>query len=126
MTLYGKLIDCTKCGERFVLDDSCLGSIKEGDLEVTYFSCPACGERYHVLTSDSKMRELIERRKAVQEKILAAHAKKFQERTFKKYMREYDKIKREQEAMVPALKAAGEKILHRGECDAVTELHNEG
>lgn len=111
MTLFEKLIDCNKCGRQFAEADYCLRSIQDGDLEIQYFSCPACGAEYHVLTTDSKMRSLIERRKAVQLKIKAAHAKRFKERTFKKYLREYEQIKKEQVKIFPKLKAQGEKIL---------------
>ena len=115
MTLFDKPIDCNKCGQQFTVDDSRLGSLRDGDLEVQYFSCPACGAKYHILTTNSTMRDLIERRKAVQLKIKAAHAKRFKERTFKKYMRENNRIKKEQEDMMPALRAAGENLLHGGE-----------
>lgn len=108
-------LDCNKCGERFVLDDTHLGVIKEGDLEVRFFRCPACGWRYNILTTDSKMRDLIDRRNAVQSKIRLAKAKKFKERTFRKYMQELDQIKKEQEKLMPELKAQGEKILRNGE-----------
>lgn len=112
MTLFDKPIDCNKCGQQFTMDDSRLGSMRDGDLEVQYFSCPACGTKYHILTTDSKMRDLIKRREAVQLKIKAAHAKRFKERTFKKYLREYEQIKKEQMEMFPVLKAQGEKILY--------------
>ncbi len=118
MTLFTKRIDCNKCGQAFTLDDSRLGLIQDGDLEVQYFSCPACGAKYHILTTDSKMRDLIKRRKAVQLKFKAARAKRFKERTFKKYQREYEQIKKEQEKIFSGLKAQGEKILN---ADAASE-----
>ena len=64
------------------------------------------------MTAAEKMRSLVERRKAIQTKIKAAHAKRFKERTFKKYLREYEQIKKEQMEMFPVLKAQGEKILY--------------
>ena len=115
MTLFDKSVVCNRCGQRFALKDSCSGTVRDGDLEVQYFSCPACGAKYHILTTNSTMRDLIKRRKAVQLKIKAAHAKRFKERTFKKYLREYEQIKKEQEKIFPELKAQGERILHGGE-----------
>ena len=50
---------CNKCGREFTIDAHRFGSIREGDFVVQYFSCPACGERYHVFTSDKEMRELV-------------------------------------------------------------------
>ena len=115
MALFDNPIDCNKCGQQFAVDDSRLGSIRDGDLEVQDFSCPACGTKYHILTTNSTMRSLIERRKAVQLKIKAARAKRFKESTFKKYLREYEQIKKEQEKIFPELKAQGEKLLREGE-----------
>lgn len=112
MSLFDKPVECNECKEQFVMDDSRLASIKEGDLEVQYFSCPSCGARYLFFASDSKMRELVRQRKAVQLKIRAGHAKKFKERTLRKYMQEYEKIKKAQEEMLPELKARGESLLH--------------
>ena len=112
MTLFDKPIDCNKCGQQFTVDDSRLGSLRDGDLEVQYFSCPACGERYHVFTSDKEMRELVGRRTAVQAQIRMGHAKKFNRKTLRKYAQELERIKRKQEKMMPMLKAVGEKILH--------------
>lgn len=103
---------CNKCGQEFTLDEHRFGSIREGDFVVQYFSCPACGERYHVFTSDKEMRELVGRRKAVQEQIRMGHAKKFNRKTLRKYAQELERIKRKQETMMPTLKATGEKILH--------------
>lgn len=115
MILFDKPVDCDKCGQRLTVDDSHLGSLREGDLVVQYFFCPVCGAKYHILTTNSTMRSLIEQRKAVQLKIKAARAKRFKESTFKKYLREYEQIKKEQEKIFPELKAQGEKLLRGGE-----------
>lgn len=102
---------CNKCGKWFALDDSLYGVVKENGLTVQYFSCPACGERYHVLTLNDEMRKLIEQRKAVQTKIYMAHAKKFRKQTIEEYIRELDSIKDRQEKLFQELKPLGEKIL---------------
>ena len=70
---------------------------------------------YHAFTSDPRMRELIEQRKAVHMKIKAAFAKKFREKTIREYEKELDRIKRQQKKLLPGLKAAGEKILRQAE-----------
>ena len=92
MSLFDRPVYCDECGAQFVVDDSRIGSIKKDDLEAQHLSW-----------------------KAIQTKIKAAHAKRFKERTFKKYMREYNQIKKEQEDMMPALRATGEELLHGGE-----------
>lgn len=111
---------CNKCGQEFTIDEHRFGTIREGDFVVQYLSCPACGERYHVFTSDTEMRELVGRRMAVQAQIHMGHAKKFNRKTLRKYAQELERIKRKQEKMMPTLKAIGEKILdgERGGQDA--------
>lgn len=108
-------VDCDKCGTSFVLDDTCTGMLKRDNLVVQYVSCPTCGAKYPAFTSDTEMRKLIERRKAVQLKIKAAFAKKFREKTIRKYEKELDQIKRQQQKLMPKLKAAGEDILRQAE-----------
>lgn len=104
-------VHCNKCGKGFYTGEDNLSIIKKDDLTVQYFSCPYCEERYHVFTADAQMQALIEQRKAVQLKIKAAFAKKFREKTIRKYEKELDQIKRQQKKLLPELKAAGEKIL---------------
>lgn len=111
MTMFQKLIDCDVCGYGITANDIHVRMLRSGDLEVQYFSCPVCHTKYQILTTDRKMRKLIERRKAVQMQIKAARAKKFKERAFKKYLRENERIKKEQEKMLPSLEAQGEKLL---------------
>lgn len=103
---------CNKCGQWFALDKSLYGIVKADGLTVQYFSCPACGEKYHVLTLNDEMRKLIEERKVSQAKIQAAHAKKFRERTIKGYIRELNNIKAKQDKLFQELKPLGEAILH--------------
>ncbi len=107
-------VQCNECGKWFALDVSLYGVAEADGLTVQYFSCPACGEKYHVLTLNDEMRKLIEERKVVQAKIQAAHAKKFREKTIKGYIKELDGIKAKQEKLFQELKPLGEKIL-RGE-----------
>ena len=105
---------CNNCGNEFTIDESRFGAIKKDDLVVQYFSCPSCGERYHVFTTDSKMRELVKKRKAAQMKIQAAFAKKFREKVIREYERELEQIKKVQYDMSPTLKRIGEELI-RGE-----------
>lgn len=108
-------VQCNECGKWFALDSSLYGAAEADGLTVQYFSCPACGERYHVLTLNDEMRKLIEKREAIQTKIRAAHAKKFREKTIKRYIKELDDIKARQEKLFQKLKPLGEAILHPNE-----------
>ena len=102
---------CNKCGNEFTIDESRFGAIKKDDLIVQYFSCPFCGEKYHVFTTDSKMRDLVKKRKAVQMKIQAAFAKKFREKVIQEYERELEQIKKVQYDIYPELKRMGEELI---------------
>lgn len=108
-------VQCNECGKWFALDSSLYGVAEAGGLTVQYFSCPACGEKYHVLTLNDEMRKLIEQRETIQAKIRAAHAKKFREKTIRGYIKELDGIKSKQEKLFQELKPLGEAILHPNE-----------
>ena len=110
---------CNKCGKWFALDGSLYGVVGETVRNTASVTCPACGEKYHVLTLNDEMRKLIERREAIQAKIRAAHAKKFREKTIKGYIKELDGIKAKQEKLFQELKPLGEAILHP--CEAPPE-----
>lgn len=104
---------CDRCGNDFTVVESLCGTAEEGDFQVQYFSCPDCGARYQILTTDAAMRVLIDKRQAVQRKIRLAQAKGFREITMRSYIRERDQIIKDQEKILPELKRRGEEILHR-------------
>ena len=106
---------CNRCGQSFQAGSIDIYCVAEGEFAVQAFDCPLCGQAYQALTTDGKMRELIERRKAVRQAIRVARAKKFSEKTFRRYERELQKIKREQQAMLPKLKKMGDTILRKQE-----------
>lgn len=108
-------IQCDKCGELFEVREAVFGQIERDGLKVKYFSCPACGTKFHILTSDSRMERLIKRRETVQTKIRCAFAKKFPEKTIKKYEQELDEIKNQQVALSEELKAIAEEMLRSEE-----------
>lgn len=49
---------CDRCGKKFVVEKSCFGTIESGDLSVGDISCPFCGTKYKIFTTDIKMREM--------------------------------------------------------------------
>ena len=116
-------VQCNKCSKWFALDGSLYGVAEADGLTVQYFSCPACGEKYHVLTLNSEMRKLIEERRVIQAKIRAAHTKKFRKKTIKGYIKDLDGIKVKQEKLFQELKPLGEAILHP--CEAPSEEGSE-
>lgn len=114
MNFVDRLVGCDICKTTFYMDDSCVKTISDGEISVQYLQCPHCGARFQILTTDAKMRELIQERERLQTKIAAAHKKKFREKTIKQYMKELDRIRTEQEKCLPELKKRGELLLQRG------------
>ena len=49
---------CNKCGK--VIPNPDLMTIRDGEIEHTYFLCPDCGEAYRVSTTDKHLRKRIE------------------------------------------------------------------
>lgn len=99
----------------FEVREAVFGQIERDGLKVKYFSCPACGAKYNILTSDSKMESLIKKREIVQTKIRLSFSKKLSEKTIHKYERELDEIRKQQMALSEELKVRGEKILRSEE-----------
>ena len=48
---------CNKCGK--VIPKPDLKTIRDGEIEHTYFLCPGCGEAYRVSTTDKHLRKRI-------------------------------------------------------------------
>lgn len=108
-------IQCDRCGELFEVKEAVFGQIERDGLKVKYFSCPACGVKYHILTSNSKMESLIKKREIVETKIRLSFSKKLPEKTIRKYERELDEIRKQQVALSEELKVLGEEILRSEE-----------
>lgn len=53
-------IVCDKCGKEFEIKESDLKIKKfENEIEIQYFKCPDCGEKYIYLVTDESLRGLI-------------------------------------------------------------------
>lgn len=102
---------CNECGEIFNVGQEDVQLLVSYPYEVQYIICPHCGSKYHVLTTDVGMRELIAKRVAIQQKIRAAHNKRFRKVAIQSYYRELEIIKSEQKALEPTLRNIGEAML---------------
>lgn len=102
---------CNKCGEYIVPSDQQAQQIVAGDLQVQFFECPFCLARYQIITTDTKMRELISARQTWQKQVRIAQKKHFRQSTIERYEREIEKIKALQKKLMPALKQRGVEIL---------------
>ena len=107
------LITCTRCNSSFLPSDCRTEQVTDGDLAVSFFRCPYCKKPYLILATNPEMRVLIEKRTMIREKLKAAHAKRFRESTFKKYILEDEKTKKQQEAILVDLQKRGEEVLAR-------------
>ena len=60
------IIRCDACGYTFKYSRIKVKKQKvRDDIEQTYFLCPKCGKKYVVLTTDTVIRKLIQKRKAM-------------------------------------------------------------
>lgn len=107
------LITCSRCNSSFLPRDCRSEQVTDGELAVSFYRCPYCKKPYLILATNSEMRVLIEKRTMIRAKLKAAHAKRFRESTFKKYIREDAEIKKQQEAILADLQKRGEEVLAR-------------
>lgn len=108
---------CDSCKTEFNVDDERLLKVTEGDIEVQYFECPECKRKYIVITTNEKMRELVEKRSLLTAQIRLARAKHFRTSTINGYLKKYQKLKEEQLRLSTELAPIGKKILF-GENDS--------
>lgn len=108
-----KPVICDKCGELFSPGE--MQTVASGEYQTQYFVCPYCGFKAHVLTTNEKMRGLIEQRRAIARKVKLGRLKKFREKTLQGYLDEDGKLKAEQEKLLPTLKKKGKEILRAAE-----------
>lgn len=108
-----KPVVCDKCGELFSPGE--MQTVASGEYQTQYFVCPYCGFKAHVLTTDTKMRGLIEQRRDIAKKVKLGRLKKFREKTLQSYLDEDAKLKAEQEKLLPVLKKKGKSILAASE-----------
>lgn len=105
------LVECNHCGTQFSIQTAGIRSTWSGDYMVQYFTCPGCHHRYQVLTTDTELRQSIERHKTIAAKIRFGEIKGFRPRTFKKYQAEMEKLEAEQKKQRDALRDKGNEIL---------------
>lgn len=63
---HGNAVRCDACGCAFVPKSK---SLREGEIEYTYFNCDYCGEAYIVSVTDTELRRGIRRYAALTKKL---------------------------------------------------------
>ena len=71
------LVKCDRCGTPFSIQTAGIRSTWSGDYMVQYFTCPGCHHRYQILTTDTELRQTIQRHKAIAAKIKLGQTKHF-------------------------------------------------
>lgn len=103
---------CDSCAKQIDMNDSsALGSFKHGDIVVQYLRCPHCGKKYHMLTTNSELRQLIDKRKALELSLKMAHAKHMREKVIRRQLKELKKLKNKQVELADALKVIGIQLM---------------
>lgn len=105
-------IYCNKCRNNFALVEPLFHTIEKDGLTVQYFVCPHCGMKYHVFTADAQMQELVEQRKAAENKLRIAVTKGFRKKIFNGYEKECRRIEKKQKDLELRLKQQGEDIMN--------------
>ena len=107
------LVKCDRCGTPFSIQTAGIRSTWSGDYMVQYFTCPGCHHRYQILTTDTELRQTVERHKKIAAKIRMGQSKHFRPGTLKKYQAEMEKLEAEQKKRRDELLDKGDEILAR-------------
>ncbi len=108
-------VTCDKCGHDFAVNQEDFEKIRRGNIIVQYFRCPACLRKYHVCTTDPKMRQLIRKRLEIQNDIAGGRMNPMSVRKAHKLQGKLDKVTAQQNKLSPKLKRLGEEILNGGD-----------
>lgn len=113
MIAVKNIIICDDCQKEFSLTPSDFSAIEDGDLRVEFFICPHCRSKHLYFASDTKMRELVQKRRRIADMIRAGQTKGFKQKTLRQYIRMMDSVKAKQKEIYPALKVRGEQLLEK-------------
>jgi len=111
LDLMTDLVKCDRCGTPFSIQTAGIRATWSGDYMVQYFTCPGCHHRYQILTTDTELRQTIQRHKAIAAKIKLGQTKHFRPGTLKKYQAEMEKLEAEQKKRRDELLDKGNEIL---------------
>lgn len=71
------LVTCDFCGTAFSVRTAGIRTTRSGDYEVQYFTCPGCHHRYQVLTTDTALRQSVQRHRRLSTIVKLSKAKEF-------------------------------------------------
>lgn len=64
------LVKCDRCGTPFSIQTAGIRATWSGDYMVQYFTCPGCHHRYQILTTDTELRQTIQRHTALNQPVI--------------------------------------------------------
>lgn len=105
------LVTCDFCGTAFSVRTAGIRTTRSGDYEVQYFTCPGCHHRYQVLTTDTALRQSVQRHRRLSTIVKLSKAKNFRPDVLKKYQSEIEKLEAKQKKMRDELFDKGNEIL---------------
>ena len=101
------IVMCNACGKPISVTGIKVETMRQGDLEVSFFRCPHCGRRYNTNTTDREQRDLMRQYKALIQWLSRAQAvgKGFRrdefERRARKSRRLMEKMRQRQKELTP-------------------------
>lgn len=87
------MVKCDKCGRMFSFGMARRETVEAGEYQAQYFSCPLCGEKYHITTTDKTQREQINELNRMIRRRMLGVKKKLKLKTLKRMHRQEKKQK---------------------------------
>ena len=102
---------CNDCLDEFEVEPANIQTVKIEDLDIQFFPCPSCGQKYVIFAADDEMKKLVVARGLLQKRIKAAHLGKFRQKTIMQLISEQTKLIRDQKKLWADLKPRAEQLL---------------
>lgn len=102
---------CNNCLDEFEIEPTSIQTVKIEDLDIQFFPCPSCGQKYVVFAANDEMKKMVVARELLQKKIKTAHLGKFRQKTIQQLIGEQAKLIRDQKKLWAELKPRAERLL---------------
>lgn len=91
------MIRCEKCGKLLSTQGLVIGMEHDGDLDIQYFRCHFCGEKYIVSVTDPALREKIKKMNRMQDavKLMKLNRKSVRLKSIEKTIEQIQRLKKE-------------------------------
>lgn len=88
------IIQCDACKRPFSFGIVRNQIMQEGEFQINYFRCPLCGEKYHITTTDTAQREMLEELNRMIRRRMLGGKKKLKLKTLNRMLKEEKSKKR--------------------------------